>query len=306
VDVYIIRLPRFGTKTPQILQKVVDSIPVDKLDLIHVSHEYGLYQNLESSFYGSLKNLGLPIVTTMHAVGNFNIDPIVSSASAKVIVHNEFCKRAFGMPCTVIPHGCSPRKCVPSEEAKESYGLLPEWKIVGYLGFISSYKGLETLIEAMEKLPKVGLLMGGGWHTDAETAYINNLKRRTLEVLPARCQWLGYIPDEDLPRTYGAMDIVVYPSKYSTESGALLTALSYGKAVIASRVAPFREKEKLGALITFRSVTDLRNKIRKVLRDEELRRKLEEGATKYSNDNSWDRVADMHLKLYEEMLYEAW
>jgi len=42
VEVCIIRLPRFGRKTQQIIQRMVEQIPVQDVDLIHVQHEYGL------------------------------------------------------------------------------------------------------------------------------------------------------------------------------------------------------------------------------------------------------------------------
>jgi glycosyltransferase involved in cell wall biosynthesis len=98
------------------------------------------------------------------------------------------------------------------------------------------------------------------------------------------------------------MDIVVYPSKYSTESGALLTAISHGKAVIASNVSPFREKEKQGALMTFKDVNDLTRKIKKLLKDDELRHDLEEGAKKYAIENEWTVAAKKHIELYESLL----
>jgi len=254
VEVYVVRLPRFGSKTPEILRLVVENIPRDRVDLVHVQHEYGLYQGLEGGFY--------------------------------------------------IPHGCQPMETMPSAEAKRSLGLQPEWNIVGYLGFITEYKGIETIIEALEKLPDVALLMAGGYHVGDETGYIANLKRMSFEKLPGRCQWIGYVPEEDLPRIYGAMDIVVYPSLMMTESGALLTALSYGKALIASDLPPVKEKAKLGALTTFKSrnANSLRLKIRKILEDDKLRKKLEEGAKKYASEHSWLKIAEKHVNLYNSVL----
>lgn len=302
VEVYIVRLPRFGTKTPEILGQVVDSVPVDKVDLIHVQEEYGLYQNLERGFYGALKALGKPIVTTMHVIGSWETDRVIASASDRVIVHNEFCAKRLGGFSYVIPHGCKTEKCVPAEEAKKALGIDPRIPVVGYLGFISNHKGLEGLVEAMVKVPRAALLVGGGWHVAADTMYINELKQRSLELLPSRCQWLGYVEDERLPTVYGAMDLVVYPSRFATESGALLMALSHGKAVLASNVGPFREKEKLGALQTFRDVPDLTRKVKRLLGDGESRRRLEEGAQRYAEANSWTAVAKKHISLYEDVL----
>ena len=75
-------------------------------------------------------------------------------------------------------------------------------------------------------------------------------------------------------------------------------ALSHGKAVIASRIGPFVEKEKLGALTTFRGVNSLVKKIRKGLKDEEYRGSLEEGAKKYVEANAWSKGAEQHIELY--------
>ncbi len=299
VDVYIIRLPRFGRKTPQLLQKVVNQIPVQDVDLIHVQHEYGLYGGLEGGFYSGLKRLGKPIVSTMHAVGNRQIDRVVSDVSSRIIVHNQFCKKLFQFNSEVIPHGCKPSKTMPRKEAMRRLEIDERVPLVGYLGFISSYKGLESLIGAVSKIPQSALLMGGGWHAGPETQYIATLNQMTQELLPHRCKWIGFVPDEELAMAYGAMDIVVYPSIFATESGALLMALSHGKAVIANRLPPFKEKEKLGALTTFRGVNSLVRKIRLLLRDEELRASLEEGARAYAEANAWSKVAEQHIDLYE-------
>lgn len=302
VDVYIIRLPRFGRKSYAIFGQVINKIPVSDVDIIHVQHEYGLYKGMEEGFYGGLKRLGPPIVSTMHAMGNPTIDRPIAYASDKIIVHNDFCKKRLSFNSEIIPHGCTTSKTTDRDEAMKRIGVDERVPMVGYCGFISAYKGLETLIEAVSKIPKSVLLIGGGWYAEPGTHYISILNQMTQTLLPHRCKWIGFVPDDDLPIVYGAMDVVVYPSIYSTESGALLMALSHGKAVIASRIAPFREKEKLGALTTFKGVNSLVKKIRKVLRDDEYRASLEAGARAYAESNSWNKVAEQHVELYEGLL----
>lgn len=301
-EVYGVRLPRFGSKTPAILTDVIERIPLSEVSLIHLQHEYGLYQQGEATVYTLLAKLKKPVVTTMHAVGNWQIDGGISRFSARVIVHNEFCARKFGFPTTIIPHGCKPVKCPPKDECKRNLGIPPEAPVVGYCGFISPYKGLETLFEAMENV-RAGLLIGGGWHTvGPETEYINHLKN-VSGSLKGRCQWLGYVPDDQLSTAYGAMDVVAYPSRWATESGALLNALSHGKAVVASNVAPFREKAKVGALMTFKSASDLARKIKRLIKDGQLREKLEEGARRYANSVKWfPNIAERHINLYKYVI----
>ena len=310
VDVYVVRYPRFGQRPPELIESMVlDKIPVDKVDLIHHQCEYGLLTpNLEGILYSRLRRLGKPLVVTMHAVGNFTVDRLVEEVSDRVITHNEFCARHFqGDPkkVVVIPHGCQPTECPPTEECKRSWGVDPRVPVVGYQGFISPVKGLETLIEAMRGVPNAALLVGGGWFVGEETQYIARLKQWSLEVLKGRCQWLGYVPDERLPEAYGSMSCLVYPSRYMSESGALLTALSHGRAVIASRVPPAVEKERQGALMTFKDAEDLRGKIKRLLKDGELRRGLEEGARRYARDNSWAVVGERHKSLYEDVLIDT-
>jgi len=302
VDSYIIRLPRFGLKNVDILMNVVDSIPLDKVDLVHVQHEYGLYQGLEGNFYNFLRKLGKPIVTTMHAVGSWNLDRTISSFSDQVITHNRFCSKNFRFPSTIIPHGCKSVECPAADEAKVKFDIPPEAPIVGYCGFISSNKGVENLIDAMIEVKGAALLIGGGWHTGQDTSYIINLKKRSLEVLKGRCQWLGYVPEEDLPEVYGSMSLFVYPSRFATESGALLTALGHGKAVLASSIPPFAEKEEEGALMTFSDVDDLIKKIKWLIDDDEMRLGFEEGARNYVEENSWANVAGRHIELYRQVL----
>jgi len=302
VDIYIIRLPRFGTKTAEILQNVVDKIPKD-IDIICCQHEYGLYQLLEKPFYAMLKQLGKPIITTIHAPG-FKNDGVISEGSDRVIVHNDFCQKRFAYPSVIIPHGASVVKCPEKDACKKAYGIDPRIPVVGYLGFIGEMKGLETLISAMTKVPNAALLMCGGWHLGEGTAYMWGLKDKTNALLQGRCHWTDFIPDEQLAVAYGAQNILVYPSIHSTESGGLLLALSHGKAVISSDVPPAKEKEKLGALITFKTndVEDLADKIKFLLGNEAERLKLEEGAIKYCEATAWSKVAKMHIALYEEVL----
>lgn len=300
VNVYVVRIPRFGEKEISIFQNILDRIPVDKVDVIHVQHEYGLYGRLNKEFFPALAKLGKPVVTTMHATG-FGDDAVIEENSSKIIVHNEYCRERFGgtgVKVATIPHGMTPLQTPlpPKDVCKRRLGIQPEVPIVGYLGYISEYKGLEMLIDAMVDVPKAGLLLGGGWFYEQDTTYIMSLKERTLELLPSRCQWIGFVPDEDLAMTYGAMDVVVYPSRFMTESGALLTALSHGKAVVASNLAPVREKSN--ALMIFKDKNDLSEKIKLLILNKETRESMEANATRFTLENSWIRVAERHKELY--------
>lgn len=302
-EIFVVRLPRFGFKSAEIIKDIAERVPFKDVDIVHVQHEYGLYQGFEAPFFTQLRMGGKPIVTTMHSVGSWEFDVLISGISNKVIVHNEFCKSRFPFPNTVIiPHGCTPTEPTPREQAKQAMSIEKTAPVIGYLGFISNYKGLENLIMAMVKVPNVGLMICGGWHTGLESDYIHRLQEWSKKLLGVRVKWAGYVPDDRLPDAYGAMDILVYPSRFATESGALLHGLAYGKAIIASNIEPFKEKEKEGALTTFKDSDDLTEKINILLKDAKLRQDLEAGARKFAQKCSWTLIAKQHMALYEQIL----
>ena len=303
-EIFVVRLPRFGHKTVDIMLDVAERVPYKDVDLIHVQHEYGLFQGLEAPFFTQLRMGGKPIVTTCHAVGNYEIDVLISGVSNKVIVHNEFCLNRFGLPnAVIIPHGTTPTLATECEKAKQSMGIEKTSPVVGYLGYISNYKGLETLIHAMVKVPKAGLMICGGWHVEGETMdYIEKLREWSKKLLDKRVKWIGYVPDDRMADAYGAMTVLVYPSRFATESGSLLHGIAYGRAVIASNVAPFKEKENMGILQTFDNVDDLAKKIQFLLDNPCERLKLSEAATKYAEKTSWSNIAKLHVELYRKLL----
>ena len=304
VDVYVVRLPRFGAMTPEILQMVAEKVPRD-VDLIHVQHEYGRFQGLEGGFYAALKQHGKPIVTTMHTTGvALDVDRVIAGSSDKVIVHNRYCFDRFPYKekVIIIPHGCKPTACPPKEECRREFGIPEGVPVVGYLGFISPNKGLEDLIAAMLKV-EAALVIAGGWFVEQETTYIAQLKQWSLDALKGRCMWLGYVPDDRLAVAYGAMDVVAYPARAMSESGALLLAISHGKAVVARELPPTIEKQHLwGALLTFKDIEDLARKLKMLLGDEELRRRMEANARRYAEEHSWPKIAQRHIEVYREVL----
>jgi glycosyltransferase involved in cell wall biosynthesis len=303
-EIFVVRLPRFGTKSPELMVDLANRIPYDDIDLVHIQHEYGLYQGIEPAFFTAVRMHGKPVVTTMHAVGNWETDMLVSSVSNKVVVHNQYCQKRFPFPNTIIiPHGVTPSEPTERELAKSLMKIDKRVKIVGYLGYISAYKGLETLIQAMVKVPDAGLMICGGWFTDAEPEYITRLQDWSNRLLGKRVMWTGFIPEDKLADAYGAMDILVYPSRFATESGALLHGIAYGKAIIASNLPSFKEKAgERGALMIFRDVDDLADKIKILLENDQAREVLENSAQEYAQRNRWSEIAKQHIKLYEEIL----
>lgn len=308
VESYVVRLNRFGDKDPEYYEYYAREIPKD-VELVHVQHEYSLYAWQEEIFYRSLLEFfddvfgkKLPVITTMHAAGlNFRTDDTVSRFNDVVIVHNQYCANMFKHPCHIIPMGCKPlTKPLPDpEKAKERWGVKPETPTIGMFGFLTEYKGLELAVDVIEKIPDAELLLGGGWHIEVETPYIQRLQAYAYSKAPRRVRFLGYVDDEDLPLFFSACDVIMVAHRFITESMALTTAISHERPVLTSDLDPFKEKEETGTLVTFHDFNDLLPKAKALLADEELRRNLSRAAKKYAEENAWyPSIAEKHKSLY--------
>jgi len=293
VEVYIVKLHRTGVKDPDYMQFLATRIP-EHVDLIHVQHEYGLFSYCEEAFYAAARELGKPIVTTLHGGGGFQQDEEIARYSDVVVVHNRWQASRYGRPCVIIPHGVEPRQPLPKVEARRLLGVKASY-VAGCFGFISPYKGLEDILYAASKLRDVEFLIAGGWHLDHETRYMAELKRRS----PQNVRWLGYLEEDQLPAFFGACDLIIHASRFVSESGSLLTAIGYGKAVIARDLPPNREKPVLDL---FTTAEDLAEKVDYYVRTLDLC-EAEQRARSYAEENSWSRVAEKHEKLvYEKLL----
>jgi glycosyltransferase involved in cell wall biosynthesis len=140
----------------------------------------------------------------------------------------------------IIPHGAlqmpgiGERKKINLELAADSF------KIV-FFGKIKPYKGLETLIGALDALPiglkkRVHLIVVGepmmGVAVLQEAAQKANIKT-TWE--------LRFITEEEVDSWLGLSDIFIFPYRDIDASGVFMSCLKFGKPIIASKIGAFSE-----------------------------------------------------------------
>lgn len=301
-EVYVIRLNRFGRKDTGYFETLATR-RIPDVDIILIEHEYGLYEGGEGVFYSNLRQRqgATPIVTTMHGIGIPIPDELISDNSDAVIVHNEFCKKRYDHDCTIIPHGVRLAEPAQRDEAKKALGL--DGPVVGTFGFIAPYKGYEfTIRQVGMEFPGVTLLAAGGWHFDLETTYIARMKDLANSLAPGQVRWTGWVEKDMLPTVFGAVDVFLYPNRFASESGALLTMIGYGKCVLANSLSQVMEKANQGAMATYSNDGEFVMKLEELLEKPELREKYEEGARRYALDNSWENVAKRHIDLFGELI----
>ncbi|HCC85361.1 MAG TPA: hypothetical protein DEQ06_01985 [Porphyromonadaceae bacterium] len=276
-------------------------------------------------FIGTLRRRGIKVVYTVHNVLPHDtglkhrrvFERVYRSVDA-LICHTEQAKKelvsGFGIPeqkIWVIPHGPLfhdyPR--MGRKEAKTRLNL-EENIVVLHFGSIRPYKGTEFLLQAWEWVakahPKAILLLAG----NGEPSYLEEIQRliASLDIQKqVRCDF-RYIPDEELPVYYQAADIVVYPYKDITQSGALLTGMAFGKAIVATAVGGFKEtiiSGKTGLLISYGDVRGLANALNELIDNPVKRKQLGRDVSFYlKQNNSWGAIAKKTFDCYECILRE--
>jgi glycosyltransferase involved in cell wall biosynthesis len=162
--------------------------------------------------------------------------------------------RAFlGDHVTELPLGLDVAGFTPGASAvRAALGWAEHHCVVGYVGRLTHLKGVDLLAAAFHELaqhaPEVRLLIVGS----GEAA--RHMRTILAPELARACVHMEAGVDHDqLPAWYRAMDLMVMPSRYETNSNALLEAMACGIPFLASNVGGNRKLSETGAGWLFES-----------------------------------------------------
>jgi glycogen synthase len=200
------------------------------------------------------------------------------------------------------------RPLAPDVELIERYGLAGR-KVVGFVGSFYEYEGLDRLVGAMllvlrERRDVKLLLAGSG---EAEAA----LRARVPREWRGHFVFAGRIEQEDVPRHYSVMDVLVYPRRSTrltelTSSTRPLEAMAMERAVIASGVGGMCElvsHGKTGFLVEADNCHALAGLIARLAGSRAERQSVGQSARAYVvAERDWERVTERYLKLYGQLL----
>jgi len=253
-----------------------------------------------------LKRQGKEVLYTWH-----NVEPheecthvdwagnqVLAEYADLIIFHSAWaekeCRRIYNIqaPTVVMPHGNYYGVYPPPRNrylvAKE-LGIDPEKPIVGCLGAIRDYKGVDLACEALTLLNgRIQLLCAGKPHGEYDLhklqQYINNIEGSVL--IPK------LVTDQEFSDYANLCNILLFPYKKVTGSGALLAALTLGKGVVASDLPFFKDvlsgQPNAGVLVKEFSPKVWAKEIESYLNLKEKIRS--DSALKISEKYSWDNV----------------
>lgn len=298
----------------KLLPAIYKSIVISKRNKVKTQ----IFHTFEASVFNCavllvLRLSGFKTIVIIHDVNSFDIKEMLwvkklqyNLLSNELVVHNEHCKKVFKegfqrlkKPLHIIHHGGHLDVISPLDksQAREKLGLTENRNYFLFFGQIKKPKGLDVLLEALPAQENVCLMIAGKPWRDDFSNYEKIIEDRGIQSnlhLTIR-----YIKDEEKDLYYSATDFVVLPYREIYQSGVLLMAMSYGKAVIASDIPANREvitEEENGLLFRNGDSEDLSRVLRKAMHldpDRLGKNALETIRSKYD----WNQIADSYLPL---------
>jgi glycogen(starch) synthase len=192
-------------------------------------------------------------------------------------------------------------------QIREDYGLT-DCPVVAYVGQQARHKGIDTLLQAMERVwethPDVRVLIAG-----ARTNYSPTIRRmigRMDDVYQRRIVLIDNFSESQKPQLFAACDVFAYPSVYESFGIAFVEAWAAGKAVIGCRVGAVPSvvgHEEDGLLVTPRDSQGLAEAIMRLLKDASLRRDMGgRGQEKVRKSYTWTVVTARFRQVYQTVL----
>lgn len=171
-----------------------------------------------------------------------------------------------------------------------------------FVGTLQPRKNIARLIEAFAKIrsdiPDVQLVVVGkkGWLYEEILAAPKKFGVQDSVV------FLDFVPDQDLPALYSHARFFILPSLYEGFGLPVLEAMQQGCPVITSNISSLPEAGGEAALyIDPESVDDMADKMKKLLRNDSLRKELIEKGKKQVARFSWEKTARETLAVLEEV-----
>jgi glycosyltransferase involved in cell wall biosynthesis len=115
-----------------------------------------------------------------------------------------------------------------------------------------------------------------------------------------------YVSEKELHSVIQAADVLVYPYRDITQSGALFTGMSAGKAIVATDVGGFPETlrdEETGCIVEFGNQHQLATVLANLLTDPNRREKLGEAVRRDLETRfSWEEIARQTAECYQSTM----
>ena len=309
--------------------EVAEYINKSDINIVNIQHEFGLFGGTwGKNILVFLENLKKPVVTTLHTL-LLEPEPEARRILEGILRHSNYVivmarvgiqiiEQLYNTPAKkvrYIPHGCPNVPFILSETIKPRLGL-EDRTILSTFGLLSRGKGIEYAIQSLPPIvkldPQILYLIIGETHPEVRKHEGELYRKELINLveslgLDENVRFVNrFLPLNDLIRYLQATDIYIlpYPNKEQISSGTLSYALSTGKAIVST---PFLHAEEViseGCAweCEFRDPSSITDNVRTLLRHDDIHRRLEEKAYRYSRGKIWPNIAMQYVNLFYKTL----
>lgn len=214
---------------------------------------------------------------------------------------------------SVIANGVNIEDYVADDSVKQSLiekHNLSGKKIIGYVGSLTKYEGLDVLLRAMKKLIKTYteihlIIVGDGREFE-------NLKSLVLELgIENYATFTGRLKPEEAKSYYNVIDIAPFPRHKAKVTNLVsplkpFEAMAYKKPVVLSDVDvtfEYIEDGKNGLIFTANDEVDLAAKLEMLIDNEKLYSQMSNFAYQWVKENrSWDIITEKLVEDYQKLI----
>jgi glycosyltransferase involved in cell wall biosynthesis len=219
--------------------------------------------------------------------------------------------RVLGVPAskvTTVYEAAAPRFALmdPAAAAAVALGYGIEQPYVLSVGSLEPGKNRGRLIRAMRALRDEGLdhplvVVGQkAWRYEDDFALVDDLGMRDRVIFP------GYVRSEDLPALYNAAAAFAFPSLYEGFGLCVIEAMACGVPSLTSNISATAEVAgEAAVLVDPLSVDAIRDGLRRLLTDADLRAGVARRGIERASQFSWRRAADETHAVYVRVVAGA-
>lgn len=231
--------------------RLIDKIRRARPDIIHF--QWSRMPAFDIRLVKAIQEIGIPIVHTIHDVEPLfsygllsgRLETIYNCVDAFITHTDENHNRFLEHYPDINPesvHTIQHVTFTPSlpenasqVQARELLKIDTSAFVILLFGIIKPYKGLDILAQAIDlvanNLPGVQFWIVGKAEGEQEVQILEQLSKVSKVHIIQE-----YIPSDEVWKYHIAADLVVFPYRQITQSGALATAIGYGRAVIVTNV----------------------------------------------------------------------
>ena len=213
---------------------------------------------------------------------------------------------------SIIPHG--PLFDQPNSRkagtARTRLELSPNQTLVLWQGILRPYKGVSFLLKAWQKVMKnlkdqqaVLAIVGNG-----EEQLLAQVREEVRCLNPSSSVKLDlrFISVDEMTDLYLDADILVYPYSEVTTSGALMTGIGFGKAIVTTRLPAFEQLLQNGEnalMVSYGDTDALASSLLSLINNDSLRARLGNRAKDcYQNGSQWAGIAAQTMACYQSAI----